>query len=181
TYAGLRDRERQATMEVQEHTQSEKRGLGAPPTVPLSASAYTTRQREAYPSTPTTDRSRMPRSSLAMSIRATHSTEQRQPEWVKVFGLPADCTTNMLLGAFARAGEVVSMQQGRGNWLYVRFSTRVGAANATAMSPVTLEDGSLVGVSVGEPPRMDTDREREEGGDVVRVEPMRGTVVASKV
>ncbi|RHY92741.1 hypothetical protein DYB35_005352 [Aphanomyces astaci] len=65
--------------------------------------------------------------------------------WITVFGFPLQ-DMDVVLSYFQTVGDVVQYRHGRGNWLYLRYQTRLQAERALFESGSTLGGRVMIGV-----------------------------------
>ncbi|OQR94291.1 hypothetical protein ACHHYP_01536 [Achlya hypogyna] len=84
--------------------------------------------------------------------------------WITVFGFSAvDMET--ILRHFQSMGDAVQYRYGRGNWLYVRYRTRLQAEKALAESGSTLSGSVMIGVKRCLVSEMDADTPVQQGSN----------------
>lgn len=79
--------------------------------------------------------------------------------WVTVFGFPASAKSTILT-QFQMMGEVVNFSAGSGNWLHVRYHTRLQAEKALSYDGQTLAGSIMIGVKKCYPAEVDGLREQ---------------------
>lgn len=65
--------------------------------------------------------------------------------WVTVFGFPAS-SKSFILHQFQTVGEVINFTAGGGNWLHIRYYTRLQAEKALSYDGRTLSGNLMIGV-----------------------------------
>jgi nuclear pore complex protein Nup53 len=75
--------------------------------------------------------------------------------WITVFGYPTSARA-FILSHFQTVGEVSNFISGAGNWLHLRYHTRLQAEQALALDGQTLGGGSaMIGVKKCYPSELD--------------------------
>lgn len=75
--------------------------------------------------------------------------------WITVFGFPVSARA-FILSHFQTVGEVINFSAGAGNWLHVRYCTRLQAEKALSFDGQTLANGSvMIGVKKCYPAELD--------------------------
>lgn len=79
--------------------------------------------------------------------------------WITVFGFPTSARA-FILSHFQTVGEVANFSSGAGNWLRIRYHTRLQAEKALSFDGQTLGGGSvMIGVKKCYPSELDGVRE----------------------
>lgn len=78
--------------------------------------------------------------------------------WVTVYGFPAS-SKSYILHQFQTLGEVINFTAGAGNWLHVRYYTRLQAEKALNYDGKTLAGNVMIGVKKCYPSDLDGVRE----------------------
>ncbi|ETV99427.1 hypothetical protein H310_08120 [Aphanomyces invadans] len=84
-------------------------------------------------------------SSLQFSTLHTQEWGDDELYWVTVFGFPMQ-DMEVVLSYFQAIGNVAQYRHGRGNWLYLRYQTRLQAEKALIESGSTLGGRVMIGV-----------------------------------
>lgn len=78
--------------------------------------------------------------------------------WITVYGFPAS-SKSYILHQFQTLGEVINFTVGAGNWLHIRYYTRLQAEKALTYDGKTLSGNIMIGVKKCYPSDLDGVRE----------------------
>uniref|UniRef100_K3XB43 RRM Nup35-type domain-containing protein n=1 Tax=Globisporangium ultimum (strain ATCC 200006 / CBS 805.95 / DAOM BR144) TaxID=431595 RepID=K3XB43_GLOUD len=81
--------------------------------------------------------------------------------WVTVYGFPASAKS-YILHQFQTIGEVINFTAGAGNWLHIRYYTRLQAEKALTYDGKTLSGSIMIGVKKCYPSDLDGVREEPQ-------------------
>ncbi|OQS07952.1 hypothetical protein THRCLA_00059 [Thraustotheca clavata] len=111
-------------------------------TIPTASLFGSLSARLQKPIETTTESTHSPFSFPSLQAQEWGNDEQY---WVTVFGFAA-VDMEAILKHFQSMGDVTQYRYGRGNWLYVRYRTRLQAEKALSESGATLAGSVMIGV-----------------------------------